>query len=921
MDNGITWFSPASLVEKYNLFYKKNKELIEANKDKTELELTLFKIPVQFFSNIYSYEKSKKSTYYRLQINKSSEKKKYRIYIDFNNNYNMNNNAIISSATNNIWNEKTLLMSEDIKSFNNTIGDIKISHEEDSSNYSSSLILNKIAIYFVREISIKTKAFVLRLRLEIPLGNGEKSNSRRLRDILLKPKAYNNFNIACRAEIEYDASKPFNPNEIERLLSILYGYDINKVYLSDNIQKFNLLTRVIPHKELFTMAINDLKNVAITPKVDGIECQFIIYNNNTFVYVNSRWINIESNFFWPKQKHFIRGIGEYYIVDESTKNRHTGNKDINTVSKLPRLVHKLYPFCVEISTKKNNNIHMSRLESLGYFFSHVNTSDTKLLNFDIKKILTNFESEQEFYIQVYNLLNMEFPYKIDGLIVFNTADSWQTNNNTHIIDYKLKLDNTVDLFGTIDIENNILMNGNSIVLNLYKYNLLKRKSVNVDGSYRRPICELSIFKSVKIKVKNENDDSDESNNSLSYFNFDVDINMIVVKHKENGNKFILIPHCFIAEYSVLYNEIIKFRIDKTNKYYDRMEYFGNSSEIVNRSISMHENNQIVSVKELLTAKSIKDLFKDNEPNDVHYYRPDTNDTTSGLLRRFNNFMKTDSIAMAANSMINKKVCSRVLDIDAGKGGDINKLYFMNVKYVFATDIDNNALNIYKERYDRVNANHRGKMFGYSLVKTCIINDDFIDTILKKMNIKRNEFNETHAFDLVNYQLAIHFYWEKKNFSTVLNNIKFFCKNKTKIVISTNNGYLIKKYLENTNELSLKIDSKENLYMHIIRAGDNKIRIICEPLTENEGVVENLVFNDELISEFEKHNFKLINVIDFNRYANDIVLFERMKEFNSHNTSASKLITTIINLFEQEKNNEDMKIALSLLTSYTFCYFK
>lgn len=871
-------FKPLDLIDKFVTYLSEN--IDKGN----EIELTLYNTNLQCFTNLYQkynkYNINKSSTkdspfilktYFTIQARNQFEK--YRQYIPFStfNNYNIINSNISDQIKKSIWNVKRTVNFEKLTTDSIDYGSLACYIEDEERLLSNSYYYKNdtsFRIYFNREINVRTENFNLNLRFIVNLKNDKDTNKRlqeyysntnrlegleniKLEIEYLKPKDEDNkyINVIVNKKL-----KEIWKKELYDLFGLVYGYtELSELHILIQNISINLKTYVDYHKDILEKDLNEL---AITPKIDGTSVYFEIENSTLKLYLEYRLFIVKTNIN-PVDRQ-IRGFGEFV------------NKTI-------------YPFYIF----GNGN----RIKLLNEFFELINDDNTKF-KFERKIFISNFVDYLDLFRQINFLLTKEYiNYEIDGLIVLDPNN----NDLETIVDYKLKEDNTVDILFMLNVSAGgpLIYNGNSFefVVNGYYYN---NKYIND-----------KIIEAIRIVPSVEN-------NTF----YDTNLNMIVFDNDK------VVPNHFIAEFSYLQNKIIRPRINKSNRLITE-KYKGNYYDIILKSKNFYEvtdnENKIINRRLLCEILSNVDLPTDisliskffTSPGEFYSQTANTTSNIRGFLNLITNFFKTCIISNNINKFISKKNYTSVLDIDAGNGGDMNKLYFMGIKTVVATDKNLAPLQEYIKRHTTLNKDRRkGRLYGLFTSVVSIVDSEFKSKI-EKLTDK--------PFDAINYQLAIHFYWNKLEIPIIINNLNYFAKNNAPILITTNNGDKIKDLLINKKELKLLVNSRENIFFRITKINEEKIKVNYSSSTINEGSEEFLVLKDSIISAFEQSNFRLHDTFTFDiiyNFGEMEYIFEKLRDY-SNRGSSKDLFSKLLEYLSYETNNEDIKTLLSLFNVYVF----
>lgn len=892
--SGYSSLNIENLSDRFVKYFQNNLKLVipELNNIpvNNEIELSLFNIPISYFTHLYNY-KNECKTYFELRVNKGETK--YRKRIPFVNigSYNVNNLQIISKDDNSLWevkqrnNVENIYVNElkdsgdpskmDNKKNEIMVGDIKHSYEYKDKIVSNVNMLKKIGIYFVKEINIRTDLCQLTLRHEIFLGISNENEKSILINYFINPNNPNQREV-IKTEIEYisdfkNLEFDLIKQKTDYLLKILFGYNYlhNISYLIQN-PKSKLKTHTKLQNEVLKM---DYTELAITPKIDGLNIIFEYINGVFYIYNNFLKIRVNSNFNVPSKikNVIVRGNGELIKLKQTKE---------------------LYPFYISefIMDDKNMLQDLTRMETLELFFNYVNQIEkpeksenpADFVNIKPKLIIQGFENIKDYLIGIYDLLEKPYTFDIDGLIIFKPKEL----NNSPLVDYKLKMDNTVDMLCYVGVSKGILINGNQIEIITY-----------INGN------QFEKYESVILNITTD-------------LYFDTNLNSLIwiiggIKH--------VIPNHFIGEFSFVDRTIIRPRMEKTNMLYNQTKhrkYGGNSLEVFNMSKLIHQNN-LLNIMALKDIKNNPNDFPDNEEilkslfenvnNDFFYNNKQKNQRT--ILNLITNFIKTNLISLMMNSLVNTRRMGNVLDVEGGQGGDANKLFYNGAIFVLASDVDNNALSTYVSRHNNLNTRNKAKMFKLEIVNEPFTSKNYIEKVTKIYK---------KPFDFINIQLAIHFYWNDLEKHKLINNIKYFSRNGTNLSITTNNGNKIAKLLQNKTELKYLVDTENKIYFEIYKVDETRIKVIYQPSTNQDGSIENLVMKEDMIDKFKSNCFRLNDCGNFDLFYDYIDLLETMQKGNKA-PSAKKLFTDILNNFEKEKNNKELKELLSLFSFYNFTY--
>ena len=282
-----------------------------------------------------------------------------------------------------------------------------------------------------------------------------------------------------------------------------------------------------------------------------------------------------------------------------------------------------------------------------------------------------------------------------------------------------------------------------------------------------------------------------------------------------------------------------------------------------------------------------------------YYKKKVN--IAKYMRNFHNYIK---------SIMIYKYCNKksVLDVGAGRGGDVMKFYHSKVKYVFGIDVDAYELDSNTDGPKSRVLTLKNKFPNFPLMEFSLgdagvefnLNDQQKVFKMKENDIKlyNKYFNSSKKFEVFNCQFMIHFVFKSEN---TLNN---FCKNINNylakdgyLLITTLDGNILHNLFKKHNGKieSYYTDSNENKnkffnftanydYMNvdINTTGLNYESYLSWINDEDESYTEYIVGKDYLINVLkEKANMSLVDTATFSEiYNNYSTFFKNSANFES-----------------------------------------
>lgn len=289
-------------------------------------------------------------------------------------------------------------------------------------------------------------------------------------------------------------------------------------------------------------------------------------------------------------------------------------------------------------------------------------------------------------------------------------------------------------------------------------------------------------------------------------------------------------------------EFLKFREDKTKMYQTGQPMYGNNWATADANIN--------SVLNPVTEKMIRGKEK------LPFFIKDADKNSSiKNMRKFHNHIKS--------KLYKKYAKKNLLEIAAGKFGDLRKWIKSDIKNVYAIDIDKTAID---EGLIRVQQLRDQGVTKIPEIKTGVFN---VKTDKWKLDAKKN------SFDTVSIMFAIHFFLESPDtFERFVNNIDKYIKPKGYVMITTSDGKKVYDLLH-----SEKIQKGETLDLKKNNKTVFSIKKDCECQTFADTGQQVAVFVESigsyhkeylvnfkyLIDVFLKHKYTLIQDKSFEEY--------------------------------------------------------
>lgn len=896
-------------------------------KEVRELEVVL-PAYVVFFSTLFNYEKSVKSSYIEIKnIINTNEKirirKDIKDFISYNNKTN-----ILANLKNESWEHKK---TDDVLKINNFV--FKSCRESVSS---SELIKSKkIKFYYINSIKLFNEYFKAEIRLRTTLKENEENN------ILLN--YFNPKNTERKVDLEIELNHKLTELDETKfkkyfmnILQYTFGVSKENFYFNFSNPKKNLKTSMINLYELLTL---DTTDCLFTDKIDGEYIHFYVKNSFCYITKNNIILELKCNVY---EKLEFEGDGEFiyyknkriifpFYIEEIKKN----NKVKNFTTRKDSLLYIKKNIIKEYSVDNELSLQLKQNENISVFF-------------EIKEMFGPYETKQEFlenflksYEQISNIPK-------DGLIIIKNNEI----DKNIIEDFKFKKHNTIDIFTNLNInfKKNDILNFSLLFISF------KKKEKN-----NRIVFEKNINNLYNINiVKGEN------------YYYDYNLSMIII-YNETEKRYTVYPVTFISEYNIE-QKYFKPRMDKTNKLYSSSivvenknsktyyhgTYFGNGFEVIVKSNVIHNyklyfnrdvldkitkneeacklflnnlkekieeytaiekkkiNHQSkidINSEEVLSEDSTdteEDYIVEPLNSSVTWYK-ETDTNTRTVINHISNLNKSFGLFFGCSNMVNKESYKTVVSVYCGKGGDMGKFVNNDFLYVVGIDPDKKALRIFWKRRTEYVKN-KAKIFELKTIKARLEDRKFLAKLYKIIPVN-------FTFDIIESQLGIQFSLCKETEEHIMNIfLKLVNRNKppsTRVLISTNDKDNILKIHQEKNikigdTFKLKID--ENFYIEF-SVKDDKLSVFY-PLSMNKPCEEYLMSKDYLIPLFEKYNFKLIETWCFNEILEEKSIYDNiLKEF-SNRKSTFKFIEKIKNI---DIDIFDVKDIASTYRYYIFEY--
>lgn len=723
-----------------------------------------------------------------------------------------------------------------------------------------------------------------------------------------------NINEEYEIEIEYNYESKSKHEEIFdklfnyiNIIAKLLKRNVQKSIKNEIYEKYKELTKINKnYQEILkqpitfhsknlnpTNDINISSGYGVSPKADGLKCILFILSSD--------------------KKEFN---GNIYLIDNSLniiKTKYKLDDWNNTIIECEYISENNMILLYDILFQKGNDIrnlkyiegNLNRIQYLIEF----NKSINKIINQEDKNAIF-VEIKEYLYgdiIQDINKiwLNREsYTYKIDGLIFFPLN---KTYNDSIILKWKPNEYNSIDFL--IEIEKND--DGKD---RLYPYIIRNEYGKNDVKQYKKMFLYVGAKSGKDYKPKQFSPYSnDEKNDEVNNANVLLDENDKMLAYDELHNLYTEIYDNMIVEFIYDKNDKlfrwkpVRVRYDKTERYKNGENVFGNDEKIANDNFVAIINE--VNFERLTFGfnKNIQDTLIEDV---VTYYN--TNNAERLPLNNFHNLIKKDLIKQAGGKSL--------LDLACGKAGDLFKWIKSGYKFIVGIDLNRQNIEL-AEKFNEKNNNNSDIEINFIPGDTGKLIFPYYESGLDKFAKEKMEklIPSKYMFDVVSSQFCLHYYFKDENtLRILLQNVNDNLKIGGYFIGTSFDGQRIvdaftgKKLLQGelNDKLIWKIDKNYNkpIFTSVKSNLGKAIDVFYHTIGKtHEEFLVNYDFLDKMLKEY---GFEKVLVKEFGKYYEEFGkdLSDVEKEFSFLNNAFiyKKISNTSDNLFKKIKNVDEKK---------------
>lgn len=608
--------------------------------------------------------------------------------------------------------------------------------------------------------------------------------------------------------------------------NIIIAYNNLVDMKKNNVFNFIAANPVTLHIENLSEEYNPtiVGNYGVTDKADGIR---------NFLYVHTD--------------------GEFYLIDNNKKITKCNIVSTKWASSLiegeyMESINKFYAY--DMLFEKENDIRNKHLHKkigdcrLSYLSSFIkdlenNTftekSETSMI---IKNKIYKFSTGNDIFEKANSIWckRSSYEYNIDGLIFipYDTGYPLKSGTWNRLFKWKPEELNSIDFLIKVVKNDKGEPKRSPYIIgdNVSQYKSLELKV----GGYRDTINkENGQWRKKCVPIDFSPPDSPAN---IGIANIPIDESGNMICQDPLNNRYYHIKDDMIVEFvyqkdSIFYWKPIRVREDKTEKYREGNPVFGNSEFVANDNWVTIQNPV---TKEMITLGKIEDYIlekavkqaqnrgksNNNKPKNIdlsekksYYSNTDTNKFNYSNRLPFQHFhnsvVKKELIKEVSPSFLNKskKPMGKLLDLAAGKGGDLPKWKDSLYQEVVGLDIDNSGLKYAEQFYKDYKGEPKPDVNYIWADSSKLIFPDYVSAMDNESRDKLEKYiPDKNKFDVVSLQFALHYFFKNEiTLRTLLQNVTDNLKVGGYFIGTCFDGMKLNKELKKTDNIEGELDGK------------------------------------------------------------------------------------------------------------------
>lgn len=672
----------------------------------------------------------------------------------------------------------------------------------------------------------------------------------------------------------------------------------------------------------------------VTDKADGIRNFLYIHTDGEFYLINNNKNIIKCDIVSTKwansliEGEYMEEINKFYAYDMLFEREN----DIRS-----KHLHK-----------KDGECRLSYLNSLIKDLENKTITEKSDISIVIKSKIYQFATGKDIFDKA-NLIwsrRASYEYHIDGMIFipYNTGYPLKSGTWDRLFKWKPEELNSIDFLIKVirnekgEPKRSPYINGD----NVSQYKSLQLKV----GGYRDTINKENGQWTKKCIPIDFSPPDSPANIGIANVPVDESGN-IIFKDQLNG-RYYKIKDEMIVEFvyqkdPLFYWKPIRIREDKTDQYKAGESVFGNSEYVANdnwvtiKNPVTEEMITLGKIQDYIMEKAIKqaqnrnkiinnkpkiiDLEKDK--SNSYYSNTDTNKFNYSERLPFQHFhnsvVKKELIKEVAPSTLTNstKPVGSILDLAAGKGGDLPKWKDSIYKEVIGLDIDKSGLEYAEKYYKDYKRNPKPEVHYIWADSSKLIFPDYVAAMDSSARDKLEKYiPKKNKFDVVSLQFALHYFFKNEiTLRTLLQNVTDNLKVGGYFIGTCFDGMKLNKELKKSNKIEGILDGKTIWKISKEYTGTNAINranygkaIDVYVTTIGQNYTEYLVNLNYFAKICKEYGLELVKEESFEEY------YKRAKD-NQHAKEMSdveKQFSFLSSVFIFKKNKEPSTAAAKKL---------